>query len=237
MATPPGPKEFYEALVLMIKAKIPGFEVRFKNESRLQRFIGAILFFNRAYMTNYITTLYPHVYFPTRADLEANYGSAWRVLAHEYVHLCDNKVSKLGFRFKYLAPQILAVFSLGAIFAFLSLWFLLALVFLLALAPWPSSGRTWAELRGYTMSLAVDFWPKRILPTQDAKEEVIAHFTGWDYYRMCPNATKVRAAVEEAVQKMNTDALLAGPGSEPYVDVYELLKQNGLISVPGAAHA
>lgn len=232
---PATPKDIYDALVAFIATKVPGFQVRFKNECRSQRLIGKLAWiFNKKYMTNYTTTLYPRVYFPNREFVEKDPTHAWKVLAHEYVHLLDNKQSPLGFRVRYGMPQLLGLLALGAFGAFWSLWMLFFLVALVAAAPWPSSGRTAIEMRGYTMSMAVDFWPRRVSVNTATKMWVAQHFTGWDYYRMCPSQTKILQKIDEACKRMESDDLLKGPGSEPYLDVYLLLQKLGLITVTGA---
>jgi hypothetical protein len=232
---PATPKDIYDALVAFIATKVPGFQVRFKSESWSQRLIGKLAWiFNKKYMTGYTTTIYPYVYFPTREFVSNNYGNAARVLTHEYVHLFDNRERPLGFRVQYAMPQLLAVLALGAFGAFWTPWALLSLVALLALAPWPSSGRTAAELRGYAMSMAVDFWPRRTPISAATKEWVAQHFTSWDYYRMCPNNAKILAEIEKVCERMASDELLKGPGSEPYLDIYLLYQKLGLIKVTGA---
>ena len=233
---PATPKDTYDALVALIAAKVPGFEVRFKNESWSQRLIAKLVWiFNRSYLTNYTTTLYPRVYFPNREFVEKDPTHAWKVLAHEYVHLFDNKARPLVFRVRYAMPQLLALLALGAFGAFWSLWMLFFLVALVAAAPWPSSGRTAIEMRGYTMSIAVDFWPRRVPVSTQTKMWVAQHFTGWDYYRMCPSQTKVLQKIDEACKRMESDDLLKGSGSEPYLDVYLLLQKLGYVQVTGAS--
>lgn len=232
---PATPKDIYEALVALIATKVPGFQVLFKNESRWQRFLGALVWvFNRKYMTNYTTTLYPRVYFPNREFVENDTTHAWKVLAHEYVHLLDTKASPLGFRVRYLMPQFLALLALGAFGAFWTPWAWFSLIALVALAPWPSAGRTALELRGYAMSMAVDFWPRRIPASTQTKTWVAKHFTGWDYYRMCGNNEKILGKIDEVCKQLESDELLKGPGSEPYLDVYLLFQKLGLIKVTGA---
>lgn len=211
----------YTALVGLISRKVPNFEVRFKDESVVQKILGFLLTpFNPAYMTEFTTTFYPRVFFPSRKFVTDNADSAWRVLAHEYVHLCDNRDSPLGFRIRYLLPQLLGVFAVFAFLAFWTPWAWLFLVFTIFLAPWPSSGRSEIELRGYTMSMAVDFWTYGEAPSAAQQEWVVGEFTGWAYYRMgIGDIRRIVAAVDSVV----TGSILSGKASGPYSDVYRML--------------
>lgn len=212
----------YTALVGLITRKIPNFEVRYKNENTIQRILGVLLtLFNSAYMTEFTTTFYPKVYFPSWRFVTDNADSAWRVLAHEYVHLCDNRDSPLGFRARYLLPQLLGVFATLTFLAMWTPWAWLFVVFFAFFAPWPSSGRTAIELRGYTMSMAVDFWTYGAVPSGDQLEWVISEFTGWGYYRM--GGAGIRDLVAKAADSIVSGEILTGPGSEPYADVYRML--------------
>jgi len=187
-------KAILDDLVAKIKIRLPDFEIRYKDEDTLQKLIGKALFFNSAYMTRYTTTMFGKVYFTSRKWVEDNPRSAWKVLAHEYVHLLDDKDEGLKFSLSYLAPQIYAAGALLAFGAFWSLWFLLALGFLGFLAPWGSKGRTKWEMRGYTMSMAVNYW--RYGSVADwQKLNIVENFTGPNYYYMCRD----RAAMDSKV--------------------------------------
>jgi hypothetical protein len=233
MATP---IEIYEAMVALIKTRIPGFEVRFKSESWSQRLVALLVFvFNPKYLTGFTTTLSPYVYFPRREFVTANPTSAYKVLAHEYVHLWDTKQRPLGFRVSYMMPQLLALLALGAVGAFWSRWFLLSLVFLLALAPWPSRGRTRAEMRGYAMSMAMNFWRHGSID-QGTKDYIAVHFTGWSYYRMCPNTRKVQVELDAWAAQISSGEILKGVDKQPFADIYALLQEKGVVAAGVSAH-
>ena len=102
-----------------------------------------------------------------------------------------------------MLPQILALFSLVSIFAVLfSQWFLLGLVFLVFLLPLPAVFRRELELRGYTMSLAINYW--RHGSIQDSSIDwVVKAFTGWGYYRMCPDEKYIRTRLSDIVQRIH----------------------------------
>jgi len=161
-----------------IAKNIPGFEIKAKNKSKFIKFLSFLLFFNKGFMTNYITTLYPRIFVPDDTWEKRNPLSAVMVYAHEYVHLKDRHLMGWGFNYLYLTPQLYSLFALLAIFA--SNWWLLSLLFLL---PIPSPGRMWLELRGYTMTMAVAHWyGYTVVPNH-----YIKYFTKSGYYWMFPS--------------------------------------------------
>ena len=130
--------------------KLYKFDIKYKNQSLFMKFLGVLLFFNKDFMTNFITTIGSTVYFPSEEFVTNNDQSSIGVLAHELVHVQQaNKYTKILFSLLYLFPQCLVVFALLAPF---SLWFLL---FLVCAAPLPAPFRTSFEIGGYTMSLFV----------------------------------------------------------------------------------
>jgi len=201
--------------------EVPDFAVRYKDKSWSQRLLGLLSYpFNRKYMTDYITTLYPYVYFPGRPAQSED----WKVLAHEYVHLYDMKRHPLLFRLGYAFPQMLGIFSLGALFAFLTPWALLCLTFLLALAPWPSPGRTDAEMRGYAMSMAVNYWRYGYV-SPVTLDWVTQQFIGWPYYRMAWGETLIRMRLDRIVSTLVSGTILTGDDGKPFRDVYAMLQE------------
>lgn len=126
------------------------FAIKYKDQSLFMKFIGMLLFFNKAFMTSYITTIGKTIYFPNKDFVLKNDNGACQVLAHELVHIKQaERWSTILFSLMYLFPQCLVVFAL---FVPISNWFLL---FLLCLLPLPAPFRMAFEVGGYTMSL---FW-------------------------------------------------------------------------------
>jgi hypothetical protein len=213
-----------EVLVETIRKRIPTFEIRFKDENRFQQVLGFVLRpFNPTYMTKYTTTLYPIVYFPNRLFVERDPEGAWKILAHEYVHLLDTQANPIGFRIRYLLPQLLGTLAILSVFAIWSSWFLLTLVFLAAFFPWSSKGRTELELRGYAMTMAVDYWTgrSRSIPAS-SKDWIEEQFTGWSYYRMADSG--VRTEIDRIAKSIENDEILSGSDSAPYLEVHQLLR-------------
>ena len=224
-------KEIFEALVTKIQHRIPGFEIGYKNENFISKLLGVLCYlFNPNYMTEFTTTRYPKVFFPTREFVEKDYRSAWKILAHEYVHLWDRKQRGWGFNIAYASPQMWAVLALSALLAiWLSNWWLLGLVALLAALPLPSPGRRDAELRGYTMSMAVNHW--RYGDVQDStKDWVVGYFTGSSYYFMWPFHENMRKRLYAAEAKLDDKTIFDWPNSETFKEVHQLLLDSGYAS-------
>ena len=180
------------ALSAHIEAKIPGFRIVKKDKSFFMKLLSFFLFFNRDFMTRYVTTIYPKVYVPSWWGKETkNKSLEIEILAHEYVHLYDRKRLGMLFNIIYLSPQVFSLLAIGAIW---NTWFLLALSFLL---PWPSPGRAWLEFRGYRVSLLMKYWILTSLSpdkekivwhyiNNDALEWTLDQFISYNYYFMFP---------------------------------------------------
>jgi len=131
------------------KKEFPDLKIKFKDQSVFMKFLSFLLFFNRSFMTNYITTIGSNVYFPSQEFINKNVKGNIVVLLNELVHIYDaNKYSKVLFSLLYLSPQILALLALPL--SFVSLWFLLLL---LLAAPIPAFFRMYFEKKAYSYSL------------------------------------------------------------------------------------
>jgi len=183
----------------MILDDIPNFEIVSKTTSFLMKVLSIILFFNRSFMTSYISVIYPRMYVPKLPWKENDHYSAILVLAHEWVHLSDRKRFGLLFDIGYLFPQCLAFLSLLA--PFLSVWWLLCLLFLL---PIPSPSRAWLEFRGYSMTMACKWW---LTGNEINYYWIERQFVGQWYYFMWPFKGIVRKMFEKQMEKIKNDDL------------------------------
>jgi hypothetical protein len=99
----------------MIAEDLPGFQVRFKNGSRLQQALGFLMRpFNPGYLDTYITTLGRTVWFPSFRYYTKDPEASFVVLAHEYVHLHDARRYPGWFQLSYLLPQAFVLVPLLA---------------------------------------------------------------------------------------------------------------------------
>lgn len=216
-------QERFDALCGVISVMIPGFEIRYKDESWSSKAIAVLVWpFNRNYLSDYVTTIYPRVYFPSRDWVRRNLRTATKILAHEFVHLMDQRdLEPFGFLFPvaYLGPQVLAVLALFGLFGFVSPFGLFGLLPLLFLAPWPSLGRTKKEVRGYAMSLIVNEWAHGSI-LESSFGWVVEQFVGSSYYFMWWSRPGVRERIEQQL-----DAIRKGTGGHVYPLVQRIFQE------------
>ena len=220
--------EIYAELVKRAETLVPGVKVGFKTEDRVQKLIGALMFFNPAYMTTYTTTWFGTVFYPNKDFLHKG-ASGWTIFAHELVHLVDSKKHPIRFFIEYAMPQGLAVLALLAPLGlfFPPLWgFALAL---LAAAPWPSPGRTKWEARGYTATMAIEYWQHGKI-SQFTKDWMISSpFTGWGYYKMGWSKAKATSLVDSMANEVISGRILDQP---EYKMTYDLLVEAQRVHTP-----
>jgi hypothetical protein len=220
-------KKIYEDLITYGEQKFPGFEIRFKDESRLMKVLSFLSFFNPDFK-HFSVAVGHKVYFPSRAwTYDPKYVRPWKVLSHEIVHMTDDERLACDgfpglFRIIYYFPQLLALLSLLSIGAFWDLnwlWWLCALVFL---APLPSPGRKWAEMRGYQMSLAANIW-RGYEVKPETLDWIIGCFTGPGYYYMWPFKNKVEQQLQDCIRDINSEVVL---NDSVFYDIHQIVKRH-----------
>jgi hypothetical protein len=160
--------EQLDAFVRALTAELPGFALRYKNESPLQRLIARLVRpFNPTYLTEYTTVMFGRVYFPDRAFVaDMSRESLYALLRHEAVHLRDARRFPVFFQVSYL---LLPPIGPG----FRALW----------------------EWRGYAETVRAEHALWGEIP--DALLDRIAdRFAGPDYLFMLPARGWVRARLE-----------------------------------------
>lgn len=140
---------FYR-FVEILTAKTPSLKIKYKDESPLMKLIAKLLFFNKNFMTGYITTIGDSVYFTDEKSIKEFPLDKMITLAHEYVHIKDShKYTPILFGSLYLFPQIFVLLAIPMLFI-IGWWGLLFLLFGL---PIPAYFRMRFELNGYNMTL------------------------------------------------------------------------------------
>lgn len=183
----------FQAFQAALKKNVPDLEIKYKNESSLMKFLGKIMFFNPAFMTEFVTTMGTTVYFPSREMAAIDDPNAICVLAHEYRHMRDTqKYGRIPFTLAYMFPQLLAPLAL----LLLLVWWPLAVVaFILMLCPLPAPGRKAIEFQGYCMSLyTTNYFLKEDNMSLEDRQKILTscqevingYFTSLDYYLMWP---------------------------------------------------
>lgn len=147
-----------------------------KNSSKLMKIIGwffGVTKISTEFMTRYITIIGDTVYYPDNLLSNPDETKMLRTVVHESVHLYDSQKFKFLFKFLYLFPQSMAIFSLLTFLAFWKIGFLWCLLFLLCLAPIPAPFRYWFELRAYRTQLMFS------VKADKATEEQITQVYEW----------------------------------------------------------
>ena len=203
-----------------------GVKIAYKDESILMKVLSKVLFFNKRFMTDYVTTVGSTIYFPSREwERKRKAIGQYRLnalIAHEVTHVLDMRdMGRYRFVWDYLFPQGMAVFGLLSLAAFWNVWMLAFLLFFASLYKWPSRGREAIEVRGYAASLAALYWDLGIV-YEDDPEWVISQFTGPAYYYMSDNRKVVtwrfRKVLEEIYGEQITESM-------PHLkDVKEILR-------------
>lgn len=167
--------EMLNCLTMAIRRDMPSFSLIVKEKHWLFKLLLRI---NPDFQRQVTVTIYPWVFMPK--EIHDDPRLAWKVLAHEYVHLSQARKNVIPFFVRYAFPQILSVFAVGASFS--SLYFLLALLFLL---PIPAYYRMQYEIQGYIMSMAVNYWRYGFVHN-DQKDFIKRVFSSSTYYYMWP---------------------------------------------------
>ena len=174
-------------LEAIIADDIPGYETKFKDQSKLHRGFGKLI---KSWLRMTIT-LFPKVWFKSDLRHKEDPKAAMRTLQHEWVHLKDayTLFDKMPRMLKwlnvitwyklYLMPQLLAILAIVAPVAVLlgapaTYWTFL--LFLLFAAPIPAYFRMVSELRGYRRTHELGGKP----------EDIVNAFVGPGYYFMSP---------------------------------------------------
>ncbi len=210
----------FDELVDTITRTVPDFQIKFKKESFLMKVLDKLLFFNKNFLTGYNTTIGKTVYLKSRAAFESNRGTYLRTLCHEYLHIMDYIHRPIRYVLGYIFPQILAIFSLGAFFAFINPWFLLFLLSLLFIAPIPSPGRAETELRGYGMNCKTRQWLGDTV-SENTLNNYVDAFTTSAYYFMWPFKKRVEKRLKEYI---DSNDCLSDP-NPAYIQVYHILNK------------
>jgi hypothetical protein len=210
------PQEKFDDVISHVKYFAPDFKTILKSQSRMHKVIGWLLskFGNTGYMTKFWTTIGQTVACPSGCDTGATLDE-WMVMFHEGKHASDStKIGSIPFGCIYLFPQIIGFLGIAYALALIPLlllgaplsllWGLLAL---LCLAPLPAPGRALLELRGYTVTLAIDFWSNSIQDEDEYINWLVTQFTGPNYYYMFPFKTFVKGYFKSKLEELKTGTL------------------------------
>jgi hypothetical protein len=181
----------FEKCLNISKEYFPDLKIKYKNESTFMKLLSYILFFNKKFMSNYVTTIGNTIYYPSKEYIKENETRSVIILCHELMHLhqpsynLSEPVSKLDLinsSFEYLTPQI---FGLFGIFGFLNPYLFLLFLFLL---PLPSFYRYSMELEAYSINMYVN----NKLNLNTNLDKIAEKLSGPDYYFTMPSKDLVK---------------------------------------------
>lgn len=199
-----------------IRSYVPGFSTSLKSKSKVHKFLGKFLNWlsNKQYMDCYWTTLGKIVYRPTPCD-SGPVDNEWRIMLHEGRHADDcYRMGPIMYAFLYLFPQILGI--LGVLYALVIVpvvalggpWALLwGLLALLCLAPLPALPRAIIEVRGYIVTMAVDFWCGDVENWEEYIDDLAESFADGSYYYMMPFKGMIRRYFTEVLVALRMNYL------------------------------
>jgi hypothetical protein len=81
----------FQTLTLAAEEYFPKLRVKYKNQSKLMKFLGALLFFNKDFMNNYVTTVGSVIYFPNQHFIKLRPVSSVVLFLHELVFMHSSK--------------------------------------------------------------------------------------------------------------------------------------------------
>jgi hypothetical protein len=166
-----------DAFVAEIQAEFPGFAIKKKRTSRLQRAIHvalAVITFGgqRVYLTRYHTVLFGTLWVPDSWDAMSD-DDRYILLRHERVHLRQRKrLGDVGMTFVYLVP-----------------FFPLFLAY----------GRARLEWEAYVETIRATVEVRGADAAEGLREHIVDRFTGPEYGWMWPFPNTVRRWFDEAL--------------------------------------
>jgi len=122
-------------------------EIKYKDENTLMKVIGTLMFFNKNFMTKFITTLGNTIYFPSRQWVTDHPEDAKVTLIHEAIHMQDEKKYGILFKIGYTFPLWISL--LVPFLLFVLSWKIVLPLALFFLLPLPSPFRMMFERKAY----------------------------------------------------------------------------------------
>ncbi len=172
----------FNDLVIEARKYFPDLKISYKDQSIFMRIIGTLMFFNKAFMNNYITTIGNTIYFPSKEFVNDNEVGNSLILLHELIHISDSKkYGSLLFKLGYLFPQILILLCLPL---FLLSWKIALPLTILFCLPLPAYFRMNFERRAYFVSLYASYKYNKFIDLKKEKSNYLSQFKNSSYYFM-----------------------------------------------------
>lgn len=134
--------------------------------------------------------------------------------------------AKLSLRLFYVLIAT-TLLSAGAYAVFSTGWLALVLVAGAAgLAPWPSPSRTYFELRGYAVQIAMSQWTYNQVH-EATRDSILQNFIGPHYYFMSWSRAHILSKLDECAKRAASGELAK---EAPYDLIYRFCKSQGLVA-------
>jgi hypothetical protein len=202
----------FNDLVAKAQTYFPDLQIKYKDQDTFMKIVGTLLFFNKSFSNDFITTIGDTQYWPSQQFITDNPQSSSEIFIHECTHMYDEKrLSSLVFKLGYLFPQLLALPVL--LLLFVLTWKIVLPLVLLCVLPWPAPWRAYFERRAYFVSMRVGYSVFGWDPNQMGSS-FASYFKDSSYYWMMPFGEDARFATE-------AQNLLAGhpeSASDPALD-------------------
>lgn len=180
-----------------------GVDFKLKEDIKWMSLVGKI---NPDFTSYVTTTLGNTIYLPK--DLAYKEIDTVKMLAHEYVHVLDNRKHTF-YKLSYSFPQILSIFGFLGILGFWSPYYVLFSCFFGCLFRLPSPFRLHWELRGYTMTMAVERWVMGKVQ-EETKEDIIKALYSKNYWLVVSKTTLARLITAQ-LSKIEEGELMSDP--------------------------
>lgn len=169
--------EYSRVLAETLK-EFPKFRVVSKADSKFMRFLAKLLFFNKAFMTSFHTTIGNKLYVARSWRDLSDYGKA-ALLRHERVHLRQQK------------RYTMALYSM----------------MYLLLLPTVLTFRAMLEREAYeeSMRAKMEYWGPDSF-TEPAREAMVKHFISGEYFWMWPFKKRVERWYDRVVEELRKKA-------------------------------
>jgi hypothetical protein len=208
----------FNTILANIQKVYPDVNVKFKDQSTFMQILGKILFFNPAFMTDFITTVGTTIYYPSQNWIDTNPATSSVLILHETVHIYDqNNSNRVIFSLLYLLPQLLFLLFIPLLFIVNWKFVLIPLVFL---APIPSYFRMYYERRAYTISM---YASQKLGYTQSLPSSYVTDFTSSEYYFMWPFSTSLTTYFTNAQNQIINNQRPSNPEPAVYDMIDKIL--------------
>ena len=206
----------FQDLVTKATTYFPDLQIKYKDTDPFMKFVGTLLFFNKSFSNDFVTTIGDTQYWPSQQFITDNPQACSEIFIHECTHMYDEKrLNSIVFKLGYLFPQLLALPML--LLLFVLTWKIVLPLVLLCVLPWPAPWRALFEQRAYFVSMYVGYklynWDPKAMGASFAN-----YFSDSSYYFMMPFGEQAQFATEAANVAAGNPSCASEPALKAMVD-------------------